>query len=201
MYVVVSHILPQIQDDATREPWFDALATLAGGVGTYTMLSKTLLLAMEHVRIVKRFIFGRDDLHGTWIGCFKKDSGEPVITVSYIEQNLDGITVRGTGQNEDLTFYAKWISDSCSVDSQRALLTFTYTCEMIGTVDNDDDRGICVFHLERPGSIKRPNIIHGYSADLSDGKRTENREHRIDDDFVDLDTALAHAREIYMPTA
>ena len=54
MYVVVSHILPQIQDDATREPWFDALATLAGGVGTYTMLSKTLLLAMEHVRIVKR---------------------------------------------------------------------------------------------------------------------------------------------------
>ena len=186
MFCILEYLLPMLQSSAIPRVLlqyvpFPALIlqiskiglTALSTVGAYTLMSKTLGAFYERVPYLKGFIFGRSYMEGTWIGRFYAQ-GKPKFTVEHFEQKLDGIIIRGWASNEDGTRYAEWTSSAVAIDDLRGMLTYTYDCDLLGR--NTPQQGIGVFQFERPKHWKAPTGITGYSADLTDGGRTENHE-------------------------
>jgi hypothetical protein len=46
-------------------------------------------------------------------------------------------------------------------------------------------------------SNKYPNRLNGYAADLTNGKKDANREHKINDRIIPANKALEEARRIF----
>jgi hypothetical protein len=62
-------------------------------------------------------------------------------------------------------------------------------------VENISFQGVGFFQFERNDESKGPQRISGYSADLTDGKRSENREIKLSNKIIPFEQALAKAKE------
>ncbi len=114
-------------------------------------------------------------------------------TIAIRYQTISSLTIRGEAFNSDGTTYAQWTSVASSINANDGVLTYTYTCD--SNVDYSTFQGIGVFKLERKGSHLPPTYIKGYSADIKDGVKTENREKRISEELLELHEAYQLAKE------
>jgi hypothetical protein len=192
MVVVLSGVIPWLESKQSTSAWISMLVGVGGSTAIYTAAAKLLVILLEHVRWLKKFFLGKDDLQGTWIGTYVNVEGERIYTVEHFEQDLENLAIKGKGFNRQGDVTGEWNSITSAIDSVNKKLIYAYTCDRYKELVQF--QGVCVFALERPTSTRRPMTIHGYSADLTEGgKKTENREIRIDDNFLDMKKAFIEA--------
>lgn len=88
---------------------------------------------------------------------------------------------------------AQWNSQSETIDELSGLLTYTCNCDK--TNEKSSFQGVCVFQFEREDETCGPVRMRGYSADLVDGVRTENRETKISEDILSFEDAFRAAQK------
>jgi hypothetical protein len=193
MYVVIEHVIPLVPLAGLPAETSKAIIVLLSTVGTYTAAAKALYLTFDHSVWVRQFVLGPSFLAGTWIGCYSGANNQRRFTVEIFEQRLNRIVVRGWAFAEDGKLHADWISDTAEVDPRVGTLVFSYNCQVYAS--KTKHQGIAVFHFVRPDHKTAANELIGYSADLTDGERTQNHEFKLSDTGKPLDEALQAARE------
>lgn len=206
MFIFLEYVTPLFKSSelivslSTWLPWISTdkllaalkiIATALISIGTYKIISQALVVSLEFVPLLKRWVFGPSYVEGTWIGRFYSH-GQQKITVEHFVQGLGGIVIRGWAYNDDGTTYADWSSDSVAVDAKTGNIRYSYDCNVM--LKNTPQEGIGRFKVTQAGLFKNPKAIKGYSADLTDGSRSENDETNISRSLVDLQRALATAR-------
>lgn len=191
MYFVITGVLPRL----TLSPPLEALAKPIGSlflsVGIYRLFATFMGSASRRLKFLKRHLLGPRYVNGTWIGKFHAADDTMVFSIEHFEQSLTTLKIRGQAFRASGELYAYWNSISESIDDAAGTLTFTYTCDK-GS-DKASFQGVCFFQFERGDETMAPTAIRGYSADLIDGIRTENRETRLSEDLLPFDEALSKA--------
>lgn len=208
MFLVIEFILPMLQASSVPAQliaWMPAtnpehivavskfILTALASVGTYKLIAKALLGALDHIPYLKAYVFSASYVEGTWVGRFFDSQGNPKWTVEHYEQSLGGIVLRGWAVNDDATNYASWVSDTVSIDAKAGILRYAYDCDVI--YRGMRQQGIGVFTVTQRGRFKTPVALTGYSADLPDGHRTENNELKVSDSQLELGAAIEKARQ------
>lgn len=101
--------------------------------------------------------------------------------------------IRGQAFHANGHTFASWTSIAEAIDENSGTLAYTYMCEK--PVENISFQGVGFFQFERNDESKGPQRISGYSADLTDGKRSENREIKLSNKIIPFEQALAKAKE------
>ena len=193
MAVALSKIVPWLESKQASVGWISLVIGLVGSGAIYTSLAKLLDTVLNSNRFAKKLLFGKDDLQGTWVGCYVDRGGQNVYTVEHFEQSLDELRIKGKGFSENGEVRGEWDSIAATVDTDSKKLIYAYTCDRYH--EASQFQGVCVFGLERPTSTKPPMAIHGYSADLTENaKKVENRQCRIDFEFMDMKEAFEAAK-------
>ncbi len=194
MFLAIQHLTPLLGSPSESLTLLAPVGGLLVSVGVYKLLATLLQAAARRIKLVKRHLLGANYLNGTWVGRFRTRDGEPIYTVEHFEQTLSSLQVRGQAFRESGESYAYWNSTSETIDEKAGLLTYTYHC------DRNDDRssfqGVCVLQLERADESSPAIRMRGYSADLVDGVRTENREAKVTEDLIDFEDGLKRAKNL-----
>jgi hypothetical protein len=183
MYLFIKHIAPAFSDYALAAP----IITLFTTVGSYNLFAKILASMAKHWLWVKQHLLGESFLNGTWVGEFYSN-GEKVITIEVFEQSLTSLVIRGEAFTESGKTYARWTSKSASINKIEGSLTYHYTCDKDNC--NATFQGICVFQFDRVDEKSPPSSLKGYSVDVTDGKRTNNKELKISNKLLTYEEAL-----------
>jgi hypothetical protein len=191
MFYFIRYVVPQLIFSPTIDHLLKPGVSLLSAVGIYKSLAFLLLSTVRRWNWVKRLLLGASYLNGTWTGKFNA-KGETIYTVEHFEQTLSSLKIRGQAFHADGTSYGYWNSISETVDEVSGLLTYTYNCDL--NSDKGSFQGLGVFHFERADEKSAPTMLRGYSADLVDGKRSENREQKISENLVPFDEAFAKAK-------
>lgn len=194
MYFVIQKLLPLFHLEPSIEPYFKPVGALLLSTGLYKLLAFGLLGFARKLKFVKRHFLGASYLNGTWIGKFTASDASTIYTVEHFEQTLSSLKVRGQAFRASGVSYAQWTSLSETIDELSGLLTYTYNCDK--TNEKSSFQGVCVFQFERQEATRGPTRMRGYSADLVDGVRTENRETKISEDLLSFEEALRAAQQI-----
>lgn len=192
MYFVIQYIVPLFSVSPIWAPYLKPIGALLLSAGVYKLFASLLLATSRRLKFVKRYLLGPHYLNGTWVGKFQAHDST-VYTVEHFEQTLSSLQIRGQAFTSAGESYAQWNSVSETVNAESGLLTYTYSCEK-----NDDKvsfQGVCVFQFERADEGSAPNWLRGYSADLVDGNRTENREKRVSEELLPFEDAFQLARQ------
>lgn len=188
MFYAIKYIVPRLTFSPEVDHFIQPAVSFISAVGIYKMLASLVLSLAKRWNWVKRWLLGAHYLGGTWVGSFKSASGETIRTVEHFEQSLSTLKIRGQAFNEHGESYALWNSVSENIDTVSGLLTYTYNCDKDS--DKSSFQGIGVFHFQRTDSSSAPTGIRGYSADLIDGKRTDNEEQKCSEDLIAFKDAL-----------
>jgi hypothetical protein len=192
MFVIIRHVPPLIPANSTT--YAESLnvgITFLSSIGTYQSIARLLMLLFDHCPRLRKFVLGPSFVAGTWIGCYRNKAGEPRFTVEVFEQSLDRTTVRGWAFGSDKKLEADWVSDAVEVYPMSGLLRYSYNCQLYTL--KTAHQGIAVFSFDRPTYKDPPKKMIGYSADLTDGDRTQNHEEKIADNGMALEAALERA--------
>jgi hypothetical protein len=157
----------------------------------HKLLARLLISVVDHIPYLKSFIYGPVYMEGTWIGYF--GGTIPKWSVEHFEQKLSGIVIRGWTETADGKTYAQWTSKAVSVDGEHGILIYTYEVDVFGV--KNTQQGIEIFRFERSKYWKAPMQISEYSADLIDGIRSENREFKISNELMKVNSAMAAAHK------
>lgn len=193
MYFAIQQLPPLLRPESPLATFLEPIGALLLSVGIYKLLAGILLGFARKLKFVKRHLLGASYVNGTWIGKFKGSDSSIVYTVEHFEQTLSSLKIRGQAFRESGESYAQWTSESETIDEVSGMLTYTYNCDK--TNDKGSFQGVCVFQFERKDETCGPMRIRGYSADLVDGNRTENRETKISEDLLPFDEAILAAQK------
>jgi len=193
MYFVIQKLLPFLHVEPNVDSYLQPLGTLLLSLGIYKFLAIVLLGFSRRLKFVKRHLLGASYVNGTWVGKFKTADSSFAYTVEHFEQTLSSLKVRGQAFRESGESYAQWNSESETIDEHSGLLTYTYNCDK--TSEKGSFQGVCVFQFERDDETCGPTQMRGYSADLADGVRTENREVKYSEELVSFEEGLRAARQ------
>lgn len=192
MFYVVDLVVSHLAFSPELNQYIKPVMIVFSTVGIYRAFAVLVVGLAKRWNWVKRWLLGPYYLGGTWVGSFKSASGETIRTVEHFEQSLSTLKIRGQAFNELGESYALWNSVSENIDAVSGLLTYTYNC------DKDSEKysfqGIGVFHFQRTDSSCAPTSIRGYSADLIDGKRTDNEERKYSERLVPFNDVLLVAK-------
>lgn len=191
MYFVIQELLPLLSLAPTAEIYLKPVGALLLSLGIYKLLATFLLRTARKLKFVKRHLLGASYVNGTWVGKFRTGEAEMAYTVEHFEQTLSSLKIRGQAFRESGESYAQWNSQSETIDEVSGLLTYTYNCDK--TSEKGSFQGVCVFQFEREDETCGPTGIRGYSADLVDGVRTENRETKVSEDLLPFEIAFVMA--------
>jgi hypothetical protein len=194
MFYFIQHVVPLLTFSPALDQFLKPGVSLLSALGIYKSLASLLLGTVRRWKWVKRLLLGASYMNGTWIGKFQTSAGETIYTVEHFEQTLSSLKIHGQAFHTDGSSYGYWDSVSETVDEVLGLLSYTYNCDK--NSDKDSFQGIAVFHFERSDEKSAPSKLRGYSADLVDGQRTENREQKLSENLVRFDEALAEAKRV-----
>ena len=194
MYFVIQKGLPLLHLEPSFEPYVKPIGALLLSAGLYKLFAVVLLGFARKLKFVKRHLLGASYVNGTWVGKFSASDGSTVYTVEHFEQTLSSLKVRGQAFRSSGASYAQWNSLSETIDELSGLLTYTYNCDK--TKEKGSFQGVCVFQFERQDETCGPTRMRGYSADLVDGVRTENRETKISEELLPFDDAIRAAHQV-----
>jgi hypothetical protein len=188
MFYVIDFVVPRLTFSTELNQYIKPVVMIFSTVGVYKILATLFVGLAKHWNWVNRWLLGAHYLGGTWVGSFKSASGEIIRTVEHFEQSLSTLKIRGQAFNELGESYALWNSVSENIDAVSGLLTYTYRCDKDS--EKNSFQGIGVFHFQRADSSCAPTSIRGYSADLIDGKRTQNEERKYSEKLIDFNQVL-----------
>lgn len=193
MFYFIKHVVPLLTFSPVVDEFLKPAVSLLTSVGIYKLIAGLLLTTVKRWKWVKRFLLGASYVNGTWIGKFQTASGETIHTVEHFEQTMSSLKIRGQAFKSSGSSYAHWNSVSETIDEVSGLLSYTYNCDK--NSEKASFQGVGVFYFERGDESCAPSKICGYSADLVDGTRTENRERKVSEDLISFEDALLEARK------
>jgi hypothetical protein len=191
-YWISTRVTITVSSWTTLTPIAKLAGAYVGSAAFYQFIATLLRWIFDHVRILRKLIFGNEFLEGTWIGAYGQSTGKR-FTVEHFEQTVDGIVIRGYAFTDADALYAKWTSRSVSFDPNSGSLTYSYDCDILG--DKTSHQGIAFFSVQRTSTRKAASGMNGYSADLVDGSRSTNLELKLSDKQVDLAEARGAAKK------
>ena len=194
MLAVIKFAVPLLQQLETVMVALSSAAALLLSFGVYNSFAGLLMGRLRRWKWVKRWLLGPSLVNGTWVGKFEAEHGSTVYTVEHFEQGLSTLTIRGEAQYPDGTWYARWRSTAVAVDEAAGRLTYVYRCDRATQKSSFD--GVCDFSFQRKDSVSAPTEMIGFSADLTDGLRTQNRERRYSEDLLNFDDVFASLRQM-----
>jgi hypothetical protein len=194
MYFVIQKLLPLLHLEQSVDPYLKPIGALLLSTGFYKLISSVLAGFARKLKFVKRHLLGASYVNGTWAGKFTASDASTIYTIEHFEQTLFSLKVRGQAFRDSGESYAQWTSESETIDEISGMLTYTYNCDK--TNEKGSFQGVSVFQFEREDETCGPVRLRGYSADLVDGVRTENRETKISEDLMPFEEAFQAARDV-----
>ena len=195
MYLMITEVIPIFSGLKFGSVSVQPIIAILSTAGIYGTLSSILMTLSRNVEWFKKHLLGAGYLNGTWIGKFTIDNDETIFTVETFEQTISSLKIRGHAFHENGKTFAQWESVAESIKESDGVLTYTYSCSRNQDVFSFE--GIGVFKFERTSSHVPPTHIFGYSADMTDGIRNENREKKVSDSLLPVDEALKLAKKEY----
>jgi hypothetical protein len=157
-------------------------------LGVYRLMASVLLSFAKNWNWLKRHLLGPSYINGTWVGKYRLFDGSVARTVEHFEQNVGSLQIRGTAYLSNGAIHAQWSSVSATINETSGSIIYTYTCTTLSS--NVTHQGLCDFQFQRENAESPPTVLVGYSADLTDGIRIANSEHKVSDKLIDSDQAL-----------
>ena len=195
MYIIITKGIPLLNGLEFGSEYIKPIVTFVSAVAIYDTLYKVLIVLSRNLNWLNKHLLGARYLNGTWIGKFTIENNEPIFSVEIFEQTISSLKIRGYAFHENGKTFAQWVSTSESINEIDGVLTYTYGCNRNQDISSFD--GIGVFNFERAGTHVPPTHISGYSADLIDGVRNQNREKKVSDKLLLIDEALKLAKKEY----
>jgi hypothetical protein len=184
------------------KPFVDAARTfsvIAGGIagataslGVYRLLSSGFLWLFGKSIFLRRQIFGRSFLEGTWVGHYMH-GGQHRFTIEYVDQSSGATVIHGREFDANGKTRASWASDTVSINAERMQLVYAYTSKVFERKHVQE--GLGIFAMVRESTDKVPKKLDGYSVDLIDCNRDPNTEYKISERPMPDDKALMEARK------
>jgi hypothetical protein len=193
-YWLATHINITTHPATRVEPIARLILAYIGSAAFYQLLATILRWVFDHLRLLRKIVFGDEYLEGTWIGAYGQTPHRK-FTVEIFEQTVDGTVIQGFARAETGVLYAKWTSSAVSFDAGTGSLTYSYDCEILA--NNMTHQGIAFFTAQRKGPRAAAQGFVGYSADLVDGFRSTNFESKLSDRPIDLAAAFEAAKKRY----
>ncbi len=194
MFLGVGFVAPWLK----KLPIPQALVAWAVGaivsLGLYKLIANGLFTLFRRSLRLRKFVLRQSFLEGTWVGHYVH-KGMRRFTIEFFDQEKGTTKILGREFDEKGTTRASWHSDAVSIDIENMRLVYTYTCEVFGS--KDQQQGVAAFTLLVPKKRAPANVLDGYSADLIDGDRDPNKEHKISDGIMADTEALEQARKIF----
>lgn len=191
MFLVMGVVIPMFESVSASYQAAAVAAGVLGSMALYRGIASLLFAAFQKNLRFRKFVLGPEFLEGTWVGFFSHgDSCH--FTVEFFNQESGGTKITGREIDSDGKTYASWNSDATSVSTEDRKLLYAYTCDLSGSAGKH--QGIAVFSMVGSGKMSPPDVLDGYSCDLTDGKKNTNKEYKISDDCVDDHKALVQAR-------
>lgn len=144
---------------------------------------------------IKRIILGNEYLNGKWIGYYHGVSGKIRYFIETIEQDMDGIIIRGNSFDENMEFHSSWNSEAVNINGKTGILTYTYSVS--GKGSDDDGLGMARFSFVRKNSKDITKSMNGFSTDLKYGERIKSYEEKISNNITDNEL-LIKAKGLYL---
>lgn len=163
-------------------------------LGSYKLLASGLFGLFRRSLLLRKVVLGQSFLEGTWVGHYER-AGMKRFTIEYFDQERGTLKILGREFDDRGNTRASWHSDAVTIDVENMLLLYTYTCDVFET--KHQQQGIAAFSLLSLKKRAPANILDGYAADLIDGTRDPNKEHKISDRKTTDDYALGQARKIF----
>lgn len=195
MFVVVIVVVPLLTSLSTT---YKAAATIAGVFGSmalYRGIAALLFAAFRKNLKLRKFILGPAFLEGTWVGYFPHGDSYH-FTVEFFDHETGETKITGREIDADGKTYASWKSYASSIDTDNRRLIYAYSCDVYGR--DRQQQGLGVFDMVGQGKRSPPTILDGYAADLVDGEKDTNKEHKISDELVADDDAIKEAKRIFL---
>lgn len=194
MYFSLVFLYRTFPDASQNMEIFGLVISALTSFGFYKFIAKFTLTLFNKSQSLRKLILGKAFLEGTWVGHWT-DQGKNVFTVETIDQENGETVIIGRQIGDDLKTQADWSSESVFVDLRRERVIYVYSSDAYRT--NHQHNGIGVFKMIRPKKNEAPNVLDGYSVDMTDGDKDVNREHKISDKIVGTEKAIEEARKIF----
>ncbi|WP_310604888.1 hypothetical protein [Anaerosporobacter sp.] len=176
--------------------WNPALIGAIISLGSYRFVLKLVEALAIKFKLIKKIVFGRSYLDGIWVGAYIGRSGKPRFFVEYFEQDFNSLVIRSKCYFEDGRYRGEWKSRNASIDEDKGELYYTYDTTM-------EDKGFktmgfAIFTFDRKNKLAAPNMIYGFSSDISSEKMNPAVEEKITKKKILSDQELLErAIEVY----
>ena len=100
----------------------------------YKALFQLLLFLCKQIPTLKKILLGKYFLEGVWIGFYTVD-GETEYYYEIVEQNLDGITVKGIAFDEGQQSVGEWTIVDPTINIVESKLTYYYEMNVTSAGD------------------------------------------------------------------
>ena len=154
--------------------------------GAYFVLSKSLWLRKQVLR--------EEFIEGTWVGKIRRDPIE--YTVEEYRFRNGVIEIEGRSFLEDKSPRSHWNSTAVGLDIGNRKLVYAYECRTEGKERSPE--GVALFRLQWENKdLSSCDRLEGFAADLSDGNKDSNTEHKVNDEWLGFEKGLEQAIETF----
>lgn len=187
MFFGITKLLPLLESIPINIGVKYAITTFST-IGIYKLIFTLLEFLFNRLRWLRKIIIGRAYIEGTWIGEFSDENNNKYFTIEKFEQSFDEIKLLGIAYDRNGE-YARWKSIAITVDEKNGTISYHYNCDM--TRFSSTHSGIANFNFDTINKHTPPQLITGYSADLTNGIRTTNSEKKISDKLLPIAEVLS----------
>jgi hypothetical protein len=194
MFAVLTWAQPFIASLRTSYAIASGGGAIVASLGVYRLIADALRWSLRKVLWLRKLVLGRQFLEGTWVGHYLSN-GEHRFTIEFIDQAGTVPILHGREVDAQGDTLASWASDTMSIDIDRRLVLYSYTCRVFRRKHVHEGLGVFTIVCEEPGQAAMK--LDGYAVDLVDGNRDPNTEYKIADTAVSDSWALERAQEIF----
>src|SRR5580658_7616321 len=191
MYSAIGLLGPWIGKLPLPQALAVGIAGVLASLSAYKLFAAGLFNFFRRSLRLRRFVLGPSFLEGTWGGHYVRN-GAHRFTIEVFDQEGGTTTIQGREIDDTGATRASWHSDAVSIDLANMRLVYAYTCDVFER--RNQQQGLAVFSLISQKKGAPATILDGYAADLIDGDKDPNREHKISDGITTDAEALRQAR-------
>jgi len=190
MYFAIIYLLPEI----TIHPSLKLAATIVSSLILYRLIATGMFGLFNRWLWLRKIFLGEEFIEGTWVGRIRREPVE--YTVEEYRYRKGRIEIEGRSFLEDRTPRSHWDSTAASVDVGHRKVFYAYACRVEGA--DRPPEGVASFNMQWEDSTKRScDRLEGFAADLTDGEKDPNSEHKVSDRWIGFEKGLDAALRIF----
>lgn len=190
MYFALIKLLPLVEG----YPELKFSGTVILSVALYRLIASGIYFVLGRSLWLRKKALGEEFIEGTWVGRIRRDPIE--YTVEEYRYKNGVIEIEGRSFLENKTPRSHWNSTAVGLDTGNRKIFYAYECRTEGK--DRPPEGVALFRLQWENK-KLPSCdrLEGFAADLSDGKKDSNTEHKVSDEWIGFEKGLEKAIETF----